>query len=80
MKNQITSVATALLLLTVPELAEARKKLVGADNNRLLTRSSPTVGSDTCPEQCVFGKNSEEKVFWCFTFTEPVSVIGWEYN
>ncbi len=80
MKSQITSVAAALLLLSAPELAEARKQLVGADNERLLTRSSPKVGSDNCPEQCVMGKNSEEKVYWCFTFTEPVSVIGWEYN
>ena len=80
MKSQITSVAAALLLMSAPEMVDARKQLVGADNERLLTRASPLVGSDQCEEQCLMGRSSEEKVFWCFTFTEPVSVIGWEYN
>ena len=48
MKSQITSVAAAFLLLANPELAEARKELVGADEQRLITRKSPLVSSDTC--------------------------------
>ena len=30
---------------------------------------------------CVFGKDDgEQKVFWCFAFTEPLLTLGWEYN
>jgi len=48
---------------------------------RLKTRTSPLVASDTCEDYCVFGKDDgEEKVFWCFAFTEPLVTIGWEYN
>ena len=81
MRSQITSVAAAVLLLSNPELVDARKQLVGADEQRLATYKSPLVSTDTCEDFCVFGKDDgETKVFWCFAFTEPIVTIGWEYN
>lgn len=44
MKSQITSVAAAVLLLSNPELAvDARKQLVGADEQRVASYKSPLV-------------------------------------
>jgi len=41
----------------------------------------PKLGSDTCEDQCFFGKSDgSTKSFWCFAFTEPVLTLGWEYN
>jgi hypothetical protein len=37
MRSQITSVAAAVLLLTHPEVADARKQLVDANETRLAT-------------------------------------------
>ena len=80
MRNQITSVAAAILLLNEPSLTEARKQLVDANEGRLKSRGSPVVGSDTCEDYCIFGRSNEEKTYWCIAFTEPVLRTGWEYN
>ena len=63
------------------DVADARKQLVDANERRITTHRDPTVASETCEDQCVFGVNDgETKNFWCFTFTEPVIRVGWEYN
>lgn len=81
MRSQITSVAAAFLILANPELAEARKQLVDANEQRLATHKSPLVSTETCEDYCIFGKNDgETKVYWCFAFTEPLVTVGWEYN
>ena len=77
---RIASVATAIALLTYPELADARKRLIGADGNRLQSRTGPTVTTDTCEDQCLFGKDNEDKEYWCFQFKEPIIKLGWEYK
>lgn len=38
------------------------------------------MGSATCEDYCVIGKSIEDKIYWCYTFTEPILTIGWEYN
>lgn len=59
MRNQITSVAAALLLIANPDLVvDARKQLVGADEDRLATALHPTVSTATCEDRCVFGKDA----------------------
>ena len=80
MRTQITSVAIAMALVAFPELGEARKQLVGMDEKRLEERSSPVVGTATCEDRCVFGKDLEDKEYWCFQFKEPVIKAGWEYK
>ena len=81
MRNQITSVAAAILLMNNAEVTEARKQLVDGYEQRVKTRHDPFVASETCEDLCVFGANDGEfKNFWCFTFTEPVLRLGWEYN
>ena len=80
MRTQITSVAIAMALVAFPELAEARQQLVGLDEKRLEERSSPVVGPATCEDRCVFGKDLEDKEYWCFQFKEPVIKAGWEYK
>ena len=81
MRNQITSVAAALLLIANPDLVvDARKQLVGADEDRLATALHPTVSTETCEDRCVFGKDAEEKTYWCFQFKEPIIRAGWKYN
>ena len=79
MRNQITSVAVALLVMAG---VDARKQLIDANENRLQGRSmTPKVGSATCEDKCLFGKNDgTEKTYWCFAFTEPILTLGWEYN
>ena len=80
MKSQITSVATALALLASQNFVDARKQLVGADENRLDTATHPTVTTATCEDQCVFGKDNTDKTYWCFKFKEPVIRAGWKYK
>ena len=83
MRTQITSVAAAMLLLagSAPEVAEARKHLVDVNEERRVERySDPVVGTDTCKDYCVFGKDVTEKVYWCFQFAEPLVTFGWEYK
>ena len=88
MKSQITSVAAAVLLLSMPELTEGRKQLVDFNEERVRSRQgteklapAPKVGdSETCPDYCLFGNNTEAKVYWCFVFKEPLVTLGWEYN
>ena len=38
------------------------------------------MSTDTCEDRCIWGKNSEEKSYWCFKFKEPVMKTGWEYK
>jgi hypothetical protein len=81
MRNQITSVAAAVALLAVPELADARKQLVDVNDQVLATRTSdPVVGTVTCEDYCLYGKDNLQKVYWCFAFSEPVITVGWEYK
>ena len=81
MRNQITSVAAAICLLATSNFAEARKQLVGADEQRLSSsKASPLVGADTCEEVCVYGTDSEQKTYWCFLFDEPIITVGTEIN
>lgn len=80
MKSYITSVAAAIVLLACPDMVDARKQLVGADDNRLATVSHPTVTTETCEDQCVFGKDNTEKTYWCFQFKEPIIRCGWKYK
>ena len=48
----------ALAVLTHPELAvDARKQLVGADEERMVSRTGPTVETATCEDRCLFGKD-----------------------
>lgn len=80
MKTQITSVGVALALLSMPELTEGRKQLMDVNDERLRERRNPTVRqSEECKELCVFG-TSEDKAYWCFSFTEPLCTFGWRYN
>ena len=74
MRTQITSVALAALMGAE---ALARKQLVGQNDTRL---RSPEVGSDTCEEYCFVGTSSEDKIYWCLTFDEPIVKLGWEYD
>ena len=81
MKNQITSVAAAIALLAFSDVADARKQLVDANENRLVTRESdPVVGTVTCEDYCLYGKDNTQKVYWCLAFSEPVVTFGWEYK
>lgn len=80
MRRQITSVAMAIALIIHPELTDARKQLVGADEERLVTRTSPVVGTETCEDRCIFGKDLEDKEYWCFLFKEPIVKFGWQYK
>lgn len=77
---RITSVAIAIAALIHPELVDARKRLIGADGERLHSRTGPTVTTDTCEDRCLFGKDNEDKEYWCFQFKEPVLKLGWEYK
>lgn len=80
MRNQITSVAVALVLMSMPEMGEARKQLVDGNDERLRERKNPSVRqSEECEELCVFG-TSEDKAYWCFSFQEPICTFGWEYS
>jgi hypothetical protein len=77
MRSQITTVAAAILLLGN---CEARKQLVDVDETRL-NLSSPLVKSDTCKDYCLYGSDPlVDKIYWCFTFQEPILTLGWEYN
>ena len=81
MRSQITSVAAAFLLLSNPEYVDARKQLIDANEQRLASHKSPLVSAETCEDYCVFGKDDgDQKVFWCFSITEPIITVGWEYN
>ena len=79
--RQITSVALALLALANSPEVDARKNLVSATEERLRGRTNdPKVGTATCEDRCVFGNDTEDKVFWCFVFEEPLVTFGWEYE
>jgi len=80
MKSKITAVAAALAIIACPELGDARKQLVSADEQRLETRQSPVVSTETCQDRCIYGKSAEEKTYWCFMFKEPILKTGWSYK
>lgn len=80
MLNKVTAVAVAVALISCPEIGEARKQLVDADEQRLETRASPTVSTATCEDRCLYGKSAEEKTYWCFQFAEPIMKTGWNYK
>ena len=89
MRNQITSAAIGLALLSNPDImADARKQLIGADEQRLATRggpNTPIVKSETCKDYCFFGKDDtypdeDRKVYWCLAFEEPIIKFGWQYK
>jgi len=77
MRNQITSVAAAILLIANSENVEARKQLVDVNENRI---KEVLVKTETCEDYCIFGTDNEDKVYWCISFSEPLVTFGWEYD